>query len=76
MAQSFNYSDSNLDIEGGHVPLNVPLGFHLLLQLLLQAVYVILRLPQFCGDLQFLPCLLSQQLLLQRDDFDPQRTKN
>lgn len=44
--------------------LHVPLGLRLLLQLLLEAVAVILTLPQLGGELQLLPRLLSKQLLM------------
>ena len=54
---------SHLDVEGGDVPLHVPLGLHLLVQLVLQAVLVVLRLPQLGGELELLSGLLSQELL-------------
>jgi hypothetical protein len=55
---------SHLDVEGGDVSLHVPLGLHLLVQLVLQAVLVVLRLPQLGGELELLPGLLSQELLM------------
>lgn len=53
----------HLDVEGRDVALQVLLGLRLLVQLLLQAVPLVLQLTQLGGHVQLLPGLLLEQLL-------------
>lgn len=53
----------DLHVEAGELPLHVPLGLRLLLQLLQEAVAVVLRLPQARRHAQLRPSLLRQHLL-------------
>lgn len=71
MALVFNCSQSprsegarrHLDVQGGDVALQVLLGLHLLVQLLLQAVPLVLQLPQLGGHVELLPGFFLEQLL-------------
>lgn len=59
---------TDLHIEAGHLPLHSPLGLRLLLQLLQQAVPLLLKLTQASGQIQLLTRFLRQQLLVESED--------
>lgn len=59
---------TDLHIEAGNLPVHSPLGLRLLLQLLHQAVPVLLKLTQTSGKMQLLTSLLRQQLLVEKDE--------
>lgn len=56
----------HLNVEGGDMALQVLLGLHLLIQLVLQAVPLIFQLTQFGGHIELLPGFFLKQLLQKR----------
>lgn len=53
----------HLDVQSRDVTLQVLLGLHLLVQLVLQAVPLVLQLPQLGGHVELLPGFFLKQLL-------------
>lgn len=53
----------HLDVQSRDVTLQVLLGLHLLVQLVLQAVPLVLQLPQLGGHIELLPGFFLKQLL-------------
>ena len=59
---------TDLSVEAGRLPLHTAFSLRLLLQLLHQAVPVLLHLTQASGQIQLLTRLLRQQLLEEKQD--------
>ena len=62
-AQKSKDLQGHLDVQSGDVALQVLLGLHLLVQLVLQAVPLILQLAQLGGHVELLPGFFLKQLL-------------